>query len=1523
LGGQANVPGVSGSWADLTGNVNFMAQNLTSQVRDIATVVTAVAQGDLSQKVTFEAQGEVQELTDTINSMVDTLNIFAEQVTNVATEVGTEGVLGGSAEVPNAEGTWLALTNSVNNMASNLTTQVRGIVEVVTGVAQGDLTQTLELGARGEIAALQDTVNNMVAMLNVFAEQVTTVAQSVGVDGVLGGQARIEGVEGSWRDLTDNVNLMAGNLTSQVRNISEVTTAVAQGDLTRRIEIDARGEVAELRDTINSMVDQLSTFSDEVSRVAREVGTEGILGGQANVPGVSGSWADLTGNVNFMAQNLTSQVRDIATVVTAVAQGDLSQKVTFEAQGEVQELTDTINSMVDTLNIFAEQVTNVATEVGTEGVLGGSAEVPNAEGTWLALTNSVNNMASNLTTQVRGIVEVVTGIANGDLTQTLELGARGEIAALQDTVNNMVAMLNTFADEVTNVARTVGFDGVLGGQANVPDAEGTWRDLTDNVNNLAENLTTQVRAITEVAVAVAAGDLTQTVEVETQGEVSALKDNVNMMVSNMNEVVRQANVIADGDYKVDIAPRSERDELGQAMRQMTINLRDADSQAVRNSWIQDGLVMLNDSIRGEQQIAALANSIIREFCNYLQAPMGALYIRSEVDEQQREGADLSVGEVVLRLVGSFAYTRRKGLSNQFRLGESVVGQAALEEKPILLSNVPEDYVKISSGLGESTPNHLLVVPFLYEGEVRGVIEIASIEPMSDDAIELLERGIDAVGIAFEGASRRTELDTALKDSQTLTEELQTQQEELQETNEQLEEQTQALETSRKDVEERNRRLEAAQDELNERAEQLAQSSKYKSEFLANMSHELRTPLNSIMMLSKMIANKDVSDEAEQLSNAQVIHDAGNDLLNLINEVLDLSKIEAGKMTIHLDSVDTSEFINSFDALFKPQAREKGLKFEVEVETGLPGSFHSDRDRLQQVLRNFLSNALKFTSQGGIVIRAQKVSSAIIKGLVTFGTLREALRERPHEYMVFSVSDSGLGIPQEKRQVVFEAFQQVDGTTSRTYGGTGLGLSISSQIAEMLEGALSLQSSVDAAGHGSTFSIVIPIHPSRELEERSVESESQRQALQQTSLQRSSEAMSRQLTAQGSTERIRDDQSIINPEEERILLVVEDDPRFAQTLLDLGRKHDFKVVYAGTGTEAIRMAEHYLPSAILLDIQLPIMDGWAVLRYLKKNPSTSHIPVHILSVLQEEQFGYRLGAAEYLVKPVDPEAMELAFEKIETHLNTKVRNLLVVEDNDIERESIIKLLSCERDVNCVGVATGKEALEALRTNEFDAFILDLRLPDMSGYEILQVVAEDESIERIPTIVYTGKDLSMEEEQQLRVYAESVVLKTAESPARLLEETTIFLHRVRANLSEEKQQIISELMNVEEQFKDRTVLLVDDDVRNTYVLSLALQKKGLNILTAGDGQKALEMLKENADLIDIVLMDIMMPVMDGYDATRAIRKQKRFEQLPVIALTAKALKEDRDLCIAAGASDYMTKPIDYDQLFSLIRVWLSTM
>src|SRR5450432_1923427 len=647
LGGQAQVPEVTGVWKDLTESVNFMASNLTGQVRNIAEVATAIATGDLSRKITVDVRGEILQLKETLNTMVDQLNRFAGEVTRVAREVGTEGRLGGQALVPGVAGTWKDLTDSVNAMCGNLTDQVRNIAQVTTAVARGDLSRKITVDVRGEILELKDTINTLVDQLNAFASEVTRVAREVGTEGKLGGQAQVPGVAGTWKDLTDNVNFMASNLTAQVRNIAEVATAIASGDLSKKITVDVRGEILLLKETLNTMVEQLRSFAAEVTRVAREVGTDGRLGGQAVVPGVGGTWKDLTDNVNLLAANLTTQVRNIAEVTKAVARGDLSRKITVDVKGEILELKNTINTMVDQLNAFAGEVTRVAREVGTEGKLGGQAQVPGVAGTWKDLTDTVNFMAANLTEQVRGIVKVVTAVANGDLKQNLTVKSKGEVAALAETINNMTDTLAIFADQVTSVAREVGVEGRLGGQANVPGAAGTWKDLTGNVNLLAANLTSQVRAIAEVATAVTKGDLTRSIQVDARGEVAELKDNINTMIDN---------------------------------------LRLTTDRNTEQDWLKTNLAKFTNMLQGQRDLTTVGRLLLTELTPLVNAHMGVIYQVENEDNPQ------------LRLLSAYAGDGTNPHPQLVQFGDGLVGQCAMDKRQRLVSDIPTDAVSINSAL---------------------------------------------------------------------------------------------------------------------------------------------------------------------------------------------------------------------------------------------------------------------------------------------------------------------------------------------------------------------------------------------------------------------------------------------------------------------------------------------------------------------------------------------------------------------------------------------------------------------------------------------------------------------------------------------------------------------------------------------------------------------------------------------------------------------------------------------------------
>ncbi len=1448
LGGQAQVPGVGGTWKDLTDSVNSMASNLTGQVRNIAEVSTAIANGDLSKKITVNVSGEILLLKETINTMVDQLNAFAGEVTRVAREVGSEGRLGGQANVPGVAGTWKDLTDSVNSMAGNLTGQVRNIAEVTTAVALGDLSRKITVDVKGEILELKNTINTMVDQLNAFAGEVTRVAREVGTDGKLGGQAEVPGVAGTWKDLTDNVNFMASNLTGQVRNIAEVATAIANGDLSKKITVDVRGEILQLKETLNTMVEQLRSFAAEVTRVAREVGTEGRLGGQANVPGVAGTWKDLTDSVNAMAGNLTAQVRNIAEVTTAVARGDLSRKITVDVKGEILELKNTINTMVDQLNAFAAEVTRVAREVGTEGKLGGQAQVPGVAGTWKDLTDNVNVMAANLTEQVRGIVKVVTAVANGVLTQKLTVNAKGEVAALAETINNMTDTLATFADQVTTVAREVGVEGRLGGQANVPGAAGTWKDLTGNVNLLADNLTRQVRAIAEVATAVTKGDLTRSIQVEASGEVAELKDNINTMIDN---------------------------------------LRLTTDRNTEQDWLKTNLARFTGMLQGQRDLGAVGRMLLSELTPLVNAQQGVIY--------QMEGEE-SAG---LALLSAFAGDGKDGHLRQLQIGEGLVGQCAAEKRRMLITDLPAHTVPIRSGLFEATPRNVIVLPVLFEDRVKAVIELASLSNFTALQLAFLDQLTSSIGIVLNSIEATMQTEGLLKQSQQLAAELQTQQKELQQTNEQLAQKAQQLAEQNVEVERKNQEIEQARRALEEKAKELALTSKYKSEFLANMSHELRTPLNSILVLGQQLSdNPEGNLTAKQVEFSRTIHAAGTDLLNLISDILDLSKIESGTVSVEAQEVFFGGLLDTVARPFRHEAENRKLAFDVHVDPHLPRGMVTDSKRLQQVLKNLLSNAFKFTEQGGV-----RLSVSVPAG---GWSDNHPILSGVGAVVAFEVTDTGIGIPFEKQRIIFEAFQQADAGTSRKYGGTGLGLAISRELANLLGGEIQLRST---PGKGSSFTLYLPqtyVGPAN------VAASEHKAAAVPSPLQ-----LGAMNVSELPVEQIPDDRENLQPDDS-VLLIVEDDPHYARVLCDLARDKGFKVLVAMNGASALMLAREFHPTAISLDVFLPDMLGWTVLNHLKQDPATRHIPVQMLTLDEDRHHGLARGAFAFVTKPTTSEEIESALLRIKEYATPRRKKLLVVEDNPAEQLSIRELLGY-KDVEITIAASGEEALKAVGEGSVDCVVLDLRLPDMSGFEVLERLRDTPARNDLPVVVFTGKELSPEEDARLHTLARSVVVKGVESPERLLDETALFLHRVVSDLPPEKQRMLDRLHRSDDALVGKKVLIVDDDVRNIFALSSVLERRGMNVLTAGTGREAIATLESTTD-VAIVLMDIMMPEMDGYETVQVIRQKPAFRRLPIVALTAKAMKGDREKCLEAGASEYLAKPVNTEQLLSALRMWL---
>ena len=1240
---------------------------------------------------------------------------------------------------------------------------------------------------------------------------------------------------------------MASNLTAQVRNIAEVVTAIAGGDLSKKITVDVRGEILLLKETLNTMVEQLRSFAAEVTRVAREVGTEGKLGGQAVVPGVAGTWKDLTDNVNLLAANLTTQVRNIAEVTTAVARGDLSRKITVDVKGEILELKNTINTMVDQLNAFASEVTRVAREVGTEGKLGGQAVVPGVAGTWKDLTDTVNVMAANLTEQVRGIVKVVTAVANGDLKQNLTVKSKGEVAALAETINNMTNTLATFADQVTTVAREVGVEGRLGGQANVPGAAGTWKDLTGNVNLLAANLTTQVRAIAEVATAVTKGDLTRSIQVDARGEVATLKDNINTMINN---------------------------------------LRLTTDRNTEQDWLKTNLARFTNMLQGQRDLVTVGRLLLSELTPLVNAQLGVIYQATSEEAPS------------LHLLATYADDFTNGHPQELMLGEGLIGQCAADKRRMLISEVPQGAVPIGSALFKTVPRNIVVLPVLFENQVKAVIELASVSEFTELQLTFLDQLTTNIGIVLNSIEATMQTEGLLKQSQQLAGELQAQQRELQQTNEQLEQKAEQLAERNVEVERKNREIEQARRELEEKATELALTSRYKSEFLANMSHELRTPLNSILILGQQLAdNPEGNLLPKQVEFARTIHGAGTDLLNLISDILDLSKIESGTVTVEAEEIAFANLLDMVARPFRHEAETRQLSFEVSVDPNLGRSITTDSKRLQQILKNLLSNAFKFTSQGGVRLRVAEVQSG-------WSAAHPVLKQTP-TVVAFEVSDTGIGIPHEKQKVIFEAFMQADASTSRKYGGTGLGLAISRELSNLLGGEIQLRSAPEM---GSTFTLYLPL--------RYVGPSMAPKPVTAASIQ-AMHAPVMPAVPERPIEQIPDDRLEIRPGDS-ILLIVEDDPHYARIMVDLAREKGFKVLVAARGVDALELAKQYQPTAVSLDVFLPDMLGWTVLSQLKQNPLTRHIPVQIITLDEDRQHGLARGAFSFVTKPASTEGVEAALARIKEYAKPRRKRLLVVEDDRAEQQSIRELLGHD-DIEIVTAGTGAEALRVLREDPCDCVVLDLRLPDMSGFDVLEKLRVDTKLSDVPVVVFTGRELSAEEDAELHTMARSIVVKGVESPERLLDETALFLHRVVTELPLEKQRMLERLTSSDEDLVGRTVLLVDDDARNIFALSSVLERRGMRVLTATNGSEAIALADATPDLA-IVLMDIMMPEMDGYQTIHAIRQKPDFRRLPIIALTAKAMKGDREKCMEAGASDYLAKPVNTEQLLSALRMWL---
>jgi signal transduction histidine kinase/CheY-like chemotaxis protein/HAMP domain-containing protein len=1406
-------------------------------IRALLQVLSAAKQGDFSARMVPTGNGQARKVAEALNEIIDLNARTAAEFARVAAAVGEEGRIGERARVDDARGLWAEKVRSVNAMVEALARPTQEMGRVIGAVATGDLSQKVALKVenrelKGEFLRTATLVNGMVEQLGSFASEVTRVAREVGTEGKLGGQAVVEGVGGTWKDLTDNVNSMAFNLTTQVRNIAEVTTAVARGDLSKKITVDVRGEILELKNTINTMVDQLGSFASEVTRVAREVGTEGKLGGQAVVEGVGGTWKDLTDNVNSMAFNLTTQVRNIAEVTTAVARGDLSKKIVVDVRGEILELKNTINTMVDQLSSFASEVTRVAREVGTEGKLGGQAVVKGVAGIWKDLTDNVNSMGSNLTTQVRGIAKVVTYVANGDLKRKLVLDVKGEIAELADTINGMIDTLAVFADQVTTVAREVGIEGKLGGQARVPGTAGIWRDLTDNVNQLAQNLTTQVRAIAEVATAVTKGDLTRFITVGARGEVAALKDNINEMIRNLKDTTRK---------------NREQD------------------------WLKTNLARFTRMLQGERDLQTVSQGILSKLAPLVEAQHGAFYVNESPD-----------GSELLRLRAAYALSSGDiRAAPSFGPGEGLVGQCAVDKQPILVTEVPAGYLKIGSGLGEAPATNVVVLPVLFEGGIKAVIELASFRSFSEVHLDFLKQLTESIGIVLNTIAANMRTESLLQQSQALTEELT-------EINKRLEQQ-------KTEVEHKNREVEQAKRALEEKAEQLALASRYKSEFLANVSHELRTPLNSLLLLSQSLSeNSEGNLTGRQVGFARTIHASGSDLLELIDDILDLAKIESGTVAVNAGPVRFAEVRDFVERSFRHVAEKKGLNFRIELDSDLPRTIETDDKRLQQVLRNLLSNAFKFTEKGAVVLEVSRVMS----GWNPSHPVLQASRA----VICFSVRDTGIGIPKEKHQLIFEAFQQADGTTSRKYGGTGLGLSICRELMQLLGGEIHVESELEA---GSTFALYLPIDflgASARQDARSTLEAAPPLSIGTAERIPTPVMRNRLSHALGS---------------QAVLLATSSHP-LGVLMRPAAVGARMELLLATSSEAALDVLKHTPVRAVVIDLSMSARDGWVLLDRLKHDPHSWHLPVCVVATEEHRAAAVGMGAIGFLEPDATIDERRQMLEALASFASRHSRRVLLIDADDAHRARLAALLAAD-EVPIVAVGTLAGAMTAIAMQHIDAVVLEAGLAEAVTLEQLAAAAREPGLTPAPIVIYSD-DPAVPEAVALPP-AVGQVIHWARTPAELIEEGALFLHRPISTFAEPEQLMLGQAHETDPMLAGRKVLVVDDDVRNIFALTALLERQRLQVFYAENARDGLTLLQKTPD-IDVVLMDVMMPEMDGYQAMREIRGIKRFANLPIVALTAKAMKGDREKCIAAGASDYIAKPVNVAKLLSLLRVWLST-
>lgn len=1446
-------------------NITPAQENDYLDASELLKILIEIKNGNFDVKIPSDKEGLSGKISETINEIISNNKKLIEQFTNAQNNIGKEGRLHHRIVFPEAQGEWKSGVDSLNLLISELVYPIREMGKVISAVAKGDLAQltpfekdTLFLG---DFDRISKESKGLVNQLNLFTSDITRVAKEIGSEGKLGGQIKTQGVGGVWNDLTDVVNIMSGNITDNVRDIEKVIGGIAKGDLSQKITVNVKGEFHELKNTINTMVELLNFFSSEITRMERERGQEGNLGMQMQFQGFQGIWKDFIVYINQIGANLILQVRSIAVVTTAIAKGDFSKKITVDAKGEIGELKNTINSMLDTLNCFCSEVTRVSREIGSEGLLGGQAKVPGIDGRWKDITDSINMVASNYTNQVRGISKVVSSVSAGNLCQKLSINANGEVAKLTDTFNEMIETLSVIADQVTNVAREVGVEGKLGGQAKVPEASGIWKKLTENVNLLAENLTTQVRSISEVASSVTKGDLTRNIGVDAKGEVKELKDTINLMITNLRET--------------------------------TLLNQDQD-------WLKSNLAKFNQMLQGQKDLKTVARRILSELAQVVSAHCGAFYIVATEEVFPK-----------LKLFASYAYKSEKHIPKEFLFGEGLVGQCALEKERIILSNIPESYVMINSGLGKTPPSNLILLPVLFENNVKAVIELGTLNTFSQTHLDFLSQLTESIGIVVNTIQTNTRTEVLLSQSQSLTSALKIQQDELRRTNDELNNKAFLLLKQKGEVETKNKEVEEARRSLEEKAEQLTLTSKYKSEFLANMSHELRTPLNSLLILAQQLyENPEGNLNDKQTRYAKTIHSCGDDLLELINDILDLSKIESGFITANISNILFSEISTFVETTFKPLSETKNLKFKTEICPGLPESIDTDSQRLNQILKNLLSNAFKFTERGEVKL---KIFNADKEWKPGNNQLNKA-----KQVVAFSIIDSGIGISPDKQTIIFEAFQQAEGSTSRKYGGTGLGLSISRGLAELLGGTIELKSEV---GVGSTFTLYLPmdkddiVYINNDFNAALPENKELEEVFD-TFKMTENEILSKKLEdiSEMSNE-VGDDRNNISAND-KVVLVIEDDLIFGKIMVENAHVGGLKVVVASCYVEIFNFVTRFTPIAITLDVYLSDTSGWKVLDQFKNDLQYRHIPIHLISREENKILALKRGAKSFLLKPLQNHQLNALFEDIIKFNSIETKQLLVVEQNGLESLNISKLFQ-GYPIEISVASDGEKAIGLLKEKTFDTIILDHTLANFSAIDFIKIIQDD--IDTLgPIIIYSTNDFNKEEVVKMSTISNSIILKVVNSPDRLFEETLMRLHFNYSKLPLAKRRMMENFRMKSDVLTGKKILVVDDDVRNLFAITTVFERFNIEVITAERGMEAISIMNDFND-IEMVLMDIMMPGMDGYETIRKIRREYKNSTLPIIAVTAQAMKGDRQKCIEAGASDYITKPLKTDQLLSLMRMW----